>query len=122
MVANHYESYYDGMSQAAKDLPASNNPDASRKYYDMWKAYREAGEITHTDEEKEQNKQGYRDLIKQLIEDPGSARDVFDNLQQTLVNFNSGGSKNTTLLSMLNSFNSSPVNDMYSYWTKLLKA
>ena len=45
---------------------------------------------------------------------------VFESLQNALVSYASGGSKNSSVISLLQSRNSSAISNMAEYWKKLV--
>ena len=73
-----------------------------------------------TKEEEKSNKQDIQALFEQLMKKESDVTSVFDSLQKTLVDYASGGSKNSAVTAMLQSRNNSAFANMADYWTKLL--
>ncbi len=133
-LINQYEMYnsakvsvhkniYDMRDESMKSISAPNAVNVSemvKKTQAETKASMEIGKVSHTSEEEEKNKQDYQALFDSLITNPSSAKSVFDNLKNTLIDFAAGGSKNANVLSLLNARNTSSINNMFDYWSKLL--
>ena len=91
-----------------------------RKTQEETKASQEIGKVKHTKEEEKSNKQDIQALFEQLMKKKSDVTSVFDSLQKTLVDYASGGSKNSAVTAMLQSRNNSAFANMADYWTKLL--
>ncbi len=117
-VANHRNSM-DWYSESMKSIPAPNAAGVSadvRQAQERTKAYQQIGRVTHTEQEEKGLKEDYQALFDKLMHKDDSARNIFDNLQNLLVNYASGGSKNNVVLNLLNANNAGSINRMFQYW------
>ncbi len=113
-VASHRNST-DMRDEFWQDTPLPNTKDREEA-----EISREIGKVTHTEEEEKKNKADYQTLFEQLMQGQGDTGSIFDSLKNTLIQFASGGSKNSNVLALLNSRNSDSISNMMSYWSKLL--
>lgn len=121
IVANHKNSM-DLYSESMKDISAPNATGVSvdvRQAQERTKAYQQIGRVTHTDEEEKWLKEDYQALFDKLMKKEDSAKNIFDSLQNLLVNYASGGSKNNMVLDLLNANNAGSMNRMFQYWSDL---
>ena len=133
-VVKQYESYnsakvavhkniYDMRDESMSKIAPPNAVSVSemvRKTQEETKASQEIGKVKHTKEEEKSNKQDIQALFEQLMKKESDVTSVFDSLQKTLVDYASGGSKNSAVTAMLQSRNNSAFANMADYWTKLL--
>lgn len=133
-LINQYESYngakvaahkniYDMRDESMSKISAPNAVNVSelvKKTQEDTKASQEIGKVTHTEEEEKANKQDYQALFDQLLSNKRNINDIFADLKDTFTNFVSGGSKNSTVLALINSRNIGSINSMFDYWSKLL--
>ncbi len=120
-VANHRNSM-DWYSESMKSIPAPNAAGVSadvRQAQERTKAYQQIGRVTHTEQEEKGLKEDYQALFDKLMHKDDSARNIFDNLQNLLVNYASGGSKNNVVLNLLNANNAGSINRMFQYWSAM---
>lgn len=118
-----HKNIYDMRDESMSKISIPNAvhvSEAVRKTQEDTKVSREIGKVTHTKEEEEQNKADYQALFEQLMQRQKSTESIFENLQNKLVQFASGGSKNSNVLAVLNTRNASAISDMAGYWSKLL--
>ncbi|MCM1174256.1 MAG: hypothetical protein NC341_04305 [Blautia sp.] len=119
IVANHRSSI-DWYSESMKNIPA---PDATgvgagvRQAQERTRAYQQIGRVTHTEQEEKDLKEDYQMLFDRLMNKDDSAGNIFDSLQSLLVNYASGGSKNSAVLNLLNANNAGSINRMFQYWS-----
>lgn len=121
LVANHRNSM-DLYSESMKSISAPNAAGVSagvRQAQDRTKAYQQIGRVTHTQQEEEGLKEDYQALFDKLMKKEDNARNIFDSLQNLLVNYASGGSKNTMVLDLLNANNAGSFNRMFQYWSAM---
>ena len=121
-VAKHKNSddlYSEAMSKISAPN-AVNVKEAVKKTQEQTVASQAIGKVTHTDEEEAKQKQDYQALFDKLINDKESVGSIFDEMKNALVNYASGGSKNSTVLDLLNSRNANSFSNMFNYWSKLL--
>ncbi len=121
IVANH-KNGMDWYSESMKDIPAPNATGLSadvRKAQERTKAYQQIGRVTHTDEEEKWLQEDYQALFDKLMKKEDSAENTFDSLQNLLVNYASGGSKNNMVLDLLNANNVESINRMLQYWSAM---
>lgn len=122
IVANHRNSI-DWYCESMKKISAPNATGVSadvKQSQEKTKAYQQIGKVTHTEQEEKGLKEDYQALFEQLMNKKDSARNIFDSLQNLLVNYASGGSKNNVVLNLLNANNSGSINNMFRYWSALL--
>lgn len=119
-VAAH-KSIYDLRDESMAKLPAPNAVNAAdKKTQEDIKASVEIGRVKHTKEEEQKNKEKYQILFDSLMQKQDSVSNIFSSLQNTLVGYASGGSKNSNVLAMLNSRNLAAIHNMSHYWSRLL--
>lgn len=121
-VANHKNSI-DWYSESMKDIPAPNAIGVSadvRQAQERQKAYQQIGRVTHTKQEEKELKEDYQALFDKLMNKQDSARNIFDSLQNLLVNYASGGSKNSMVMNLLNANNAGSINKMFQYWSAMI--
>lgn len=121
LVANHRNSM-DLYSESMKSISAPNAAGVSagaRQAQDRTKAYQQIGRVTHTQQEEKGLKEDYQALFDKLMKKEDNARNIFDSLQNLLVNYASGGSKNTMVLDLLNANNAGSINRMFQYWSAM---
>ena len=121
IVANHRNSA-DLYSEAMANIPAPNATSVSadvRQSQDRTRAYQQIGRVKHTDQEEKDLKEDYQALFDKLMNKQDSARNIFDSLQSTLVNYAAGGSKNRAVLDLLNANNTGSINNMFRYWSAM---
>lgn len=121
IVANHRNGA-DLYSDSMKDISAPNASGVSadvRQAQERTKAYQQIGRVKHTDQEEKDLKEEYQDLFDRLMSKQDSARNIFDSLQNLLVNYASGGSKNSMVLNLLNANNAGSINRMFQYWSAM---
>lgn len=80
----------------------------------------EIGRVRHTKEQEQRHKDEYQTLFDILMQKQDSVSNIFSSLQDTLVNYASGGNKNSNVLAMLNSRNFAAIHNMSDYWSRLL--
>ncbi len=122
IVANHKNST-DLYSESMKNIPAPNATGVSadvRQAQERTKAYQQIGRVTHTEQEEKDLKEDYQALFDRLMHKDDSARNIFDSLQNLLVNYASGGSKNNVVRNLLNANNAGSINRMFQYWSAML--
>lgn len=122
IVANHKNSA-DLYSEAMANIPAPNATNVSadvRQSQERQKAYQQIGRVKHTEQEEKGLKEDYQALFDKLINKQDSAKNIFDSLQNLLVNYASGGSKNNAVLNLLNANNAGNINRMFQYWSVML--
>ena len=121
IVANHRNSM-DWYSESMKDIPAPNAMGVSadvRQAQERTKAYQQIGRVTHTAEEDKWLQEDYQALFDKLMKKEDSVKNTFDSLQNLLVNYASGGSKNNVVLDLLNANNAGSINRMFQYWSAM---
>lgn len=121
IVANHKNSS-DLYSEAMANIPAPNATGVSadvRRSQERTKAYQQIGRVKHTEQEEKDLKEDYQALFDKLMNKDDSARNIFDSLQNLLVNYASGGSKNNMVLNLLNANNAGSINRMFQYWSAM---
>ena len=121
IVANH-KNGMDWYSESMKDIPAPNATGVSadvRQAQERTKAYQQIGRVTHTDEEDKWLQEDYQALFDKLMKKEDSVKNTFDSLQNLLVNYASGGSKNNVVLDLLNANNAGSINRMFQYWSAM---
>lgn len=94
--------------------------DMVKKTQEATKASQEIGKVTHTQEQENANRQEIQSLFEKLMKKEADVSSVFESLQNTLVSYASGGSKNSSVISLLQSRNSSAISNMAEYWKKLV--
>lgn len=122
IVANHKNSA-DLYSEAMADIPAPNATGVSadvRQSQERQKAYQQIGRVKHMEQDEKALKEDYQALFDKLMNKEDSAKNIFDSLQNLMVNFAAGGNKNNTVLSLLNSNNALSINNMFKYWSAML--
>ncbi len=122
IVANHRNSI-DWYSESMKSISAPNATGVSadvKQSQERTKAYQQIGKVTHTDQEEKGLKEDYQALFDRLMNKQDSARNIFESLQNLLVDYASGGSKNSMVLNLLNANNAGSINNMFYYWSALL--
>lgn len=122
IVAKHKNSsdlYSDSMKNASTTNVTSLSADA-RQAQERTNAYRQIGKVTHTEQEEKDLKEDYQALFDKLKNKEDNARSIFDSLQNLLVNYAAGGSKNSMMLSILNANNSGSIENMFRYWSVML--
>lgn len=120
-VANHKNSN-DWYSEAMANIPAPNATGVSadvRQSQERTKAYQQIGRVKHTEQEEKDLKEDYQALFDKLMSKDDNARNIFDSLQNLLVNYASGGSKNNMVLNLLNANNAGSINRMFQYWSAM---
>lgn len=90
-----------------------------RQAQERTKAYQQIGRVTHTDEEDKWLQEDYQALFDKLMKKENSVKNTFDSLQNLLVNYASGGSKNNVVLDLLNTNNAGSINRMFQYWSTM---
>ena len=121
IVANHKNSN-DWYSEAMANIPAPNATGVSadvRQSQERTKAYQQIGRVKHTEQEEKDLKEDYQALFDKLMNKDDSTRNIFDSLQNLLVNYASGGSKNNMVLNLLNANNAGSINRMFQYWSAM---
>ena len=121
-VAAH-KSIYDLRDESMAKMPAPNAVNVSaavKKTQEDTKASMEIGRVKHTKEQEQENKDEYQTLFDSLMKKQDSVSNIFNSLQNTLVGYASGGSKNSNVLAMLNSRNLAAIHNMSDYWSRLL--
>lgn len=121
LAANHQNSM-DLYCESMKSISAPNATGVSadvRQAQERTKAYQQIGRVTHTEQEEKDLKEDYQALFDKLADKEDSARNIFDSLQNLLVNYASGGSKNNMALSLLNANNVGSINKMFQYWSAM---
>lgn len=121
LVANHRNGM-DLYSESMKNISAPNAAGVSadvRQAQERTKAYQQIGRVTHTEQEEKGLKEDYQALFDKLMNKEDSARNIFDSLQNLLVNYASGGSKNNMVLDLLNANNAESINKMFQYWSAM---
>lgn len=121
IVAAH-KNIYDLRDESMAEIPlpiAKNVSAAVKKTQEDTRASREIGKVKHTKEQEEEHKREYQSYFDRLVQGKESPETVFDSLQNVLVNYASGGSKNSHVLAMLNSRNYGAIPNMCCYWSKL---
>lgn len=121
LVANHKNSM-DLYSESMKSISAPNATGVSagvRQAQDRTKAYQQIGRVTHTDQEEKGLKEDYQALFDKLMNKEDNAKNIFDSLQNLLVNYASGGSKNGMVLDLLKANNTGSINRMFQYWSAM---
>ncbi len=121
-VADH-KSIYDLRDESMAAMPAPNMVNistAAKKTQEDTKASMEIGRVKHTKEQEQENKIEYQALFDNLMQKRQSVSNIFSSLQNILVNYASGGSKNSNVLALLNSRNVAAIHNMSDYWSKLL--
>lgn len=119
-VAAH-KSIYDLRDESMAKLPAPNAVNAAdKKTQEDIKASMEIGRVKHTEEQEQKNKEEYQLLFESLMQKQNSISNIFNSLQNMLVGYASGGSKNSNVLAMLNSRNHTAIHNMSAYWSRLL--
>ena len=121
-VAAH-KSIYDLRDESMAKMPAPNAVNVSaavKKTQEDTKASMEIGRVKHTKEQEQENKDEYQTLFDSLMQKQDSVSNIFNSLQNTLVGYASGGSKNSNVLAMLNSRNLAAIHNMSDYWSRLL--
>lgn len=121
-VAAH-KSIYDLRDESMAKMPAPNAVNVSaavKKTQEDTKASMEIGRVKHTKEQEKENKDEYQTLFDSLMQKQDSVSNIFGSLQNTLVGYASGGSKNSNVLAMLNSRNLAAIHNMSDYWSRLL--
>lgn len=122
IVAAH-KNIYDLRDESMAEIPLPNAKNVSaavKKTQEDTRASREIGKVKHTKEQEEEHKREYQSYFDRLVQGKESPETVFDSLQNVLVNYASGGSKNSHVLAMLNSRNYGAIQNMCCYWSKLL--
>lgn len=118
-----HKSIYDLRDESMAKISAPNAVNVSaavKKSQEDAKASMEIGKVKHTKEQEQQNKNEYQALFDSLMQKQDSVSNIFNSLQNTLVNYASGGSKNSNVLAMLNSRNLAAIHNMSDYWSRLL--
>ena len=118
-----HKSIYDLRDESMAKIPAPNAVNVSaavKKTQEDTKASMEIGRVKHTKEQEQENKDEYQTLFDSLMKKQDSVSNIFDSLQNTLVGYASGGSKNSNVLAMLNSRNLAAIHNMSDYWSRLL--
>lgn len=121
-VENHKNST-DWYSEAMANIPAPNATNVSadvKQSQERQKAYQQIGRVTHTAQEEKGLKEDYQALFDKLMNKQDSAKNIFGSLQNLLVNYAAGGSKNNTVLNLLNANNAGSIDNMFRYWSALL--
>lgn len=121
-IAANHKNGMDWYSESMKDVPAPNATGVgadARQAQERTKAYQQIGRVTHTDEDEKWLKEDYQALFDKLMKKEDSAKNIFDSLQNLLVNYASGGSKNSVALDLLNANNAGSINRMFQYWADL---
>ena len=121
IAANHKNSA-DWYSEAMADISAPNATGVSadvREAQEQIRAYQQIGRVTHTEQEEKGLIEEYQTLFDKLIKKEDSAGNIFDSLQNLLVNYASGGSKNSRVLNLLNANNAGSINRMFQYWSAM---
>ena len=90
-----------------------------RQAQERTKAYQQIGRVTHTDVEDKWLQEDYQALFDKLMKKEDSVKNTFDSLQNLLVNYASGGSKNNVVLDLLNANNAGSINRMFQYWSAM---
>lgn len=122
IVANHRNSM-DLYSDSMKHISAPNATGVSaevKQSQERTRAYQQIGKVTHTEQEEKGLREDYQLLFDKLMNKQDSAKNIFDSMQNLLVNYASGGSKNNAVLSLLNANNAGSIDNMFRYWTALL--
>lgn len=122
IVANHKNSA-DLYSEAMANIPAPNATNVSadvRQSQERTKAYQQIGRVKHTEQEEKGLKEDYQALFDKLMNKQDSVKNIFDSLQNLLVNYASGGSENNAVLNLLNANNAGSINRMFQYWSVML--
>ncbi len=118
-----HKNIYDMRDESMSRIPAPGAvhvSDTVKKTQEDTGTSRKIGKVTHTEEEEEQNKADYQALFEQLMQKQEGTKNIFESLQNTLVQYASGGSKDSNVLSALNARNAAAVSNMAAYWMKLL--
>ncbi len=121
-VAAH-KNIYDLRDESMANIPAPNavNVSASvKKTQEDTKASAEIGRVKHTKEQEQKNRDEYQALFDSLMQKRDSVSNIFRSLQDALVGYASGGSKNSNVLEMLKSRNLAAIHNMSDYWSRLL--
>ena len=121
-VATH-KNIYDLRDKSMAKMPAPNAVNVSsavKKSQEDAKASMEIGRVKHTKEQEQKNKDEYQALFNSLMQRQNSISNIFNSLQNTLVNYASGGSKNSNVLAMLHERNFAAIHNMSNYWSRLL--
>lgn len=133
-VVKQYESYnsakvavhkniYDMRDETMSRIAPPNAVNVSelvRKTQEETRASQEIGKVKHTKEEEQTNKQEIQAVFDKLMKKEADVTSVFEHLQKTLVNYASGGSKNSSVVAMIQARNNSAFANMADYWSKLL--
>lgn len=121
LAANHRNSmdwYCEGMKNISAPDATGVSADV-RKAQERTKAYQQIGRVSHTEQEEKELKEDYQALFDKLMNKEESAGNIFDRLQNLLVNYASGGSKNNMVLNLLNTNNAGSINRMFQYWSAM---
>lgn len=119
----NYKSMEDLHNENARDQSAPNiwsSNEMVRKIQEVTRARVEIKNVTHTEQEEETQQAKYEELFDQLLRKEDSPANVFAKMQKSLVEYASGGSKNSMVIQLLNKQNSQSFNRMAAYWTRLL--
>lgn len=122
-VAKH-ENHEDYYARSMKNMGAPNATgvnEAVRKSQERTKASQEIGRVTHTKEDEERLVQDYQDLFDKLAHGEGNISRIFDDIKNKLIEYASGGSKNSAVAELLKSQNTNSFNNMFHYWSRLLQ-
>lgn len=117
------KSIYDLRDESMAKIPAPNAVNVSaavKKSQKDAKASMEIGKVKHTKEQEQENKKEYQALFDSLMQKQDSVSNIFNSLQNTLVGYAFGGSKNSNVLAMLQERNFAAIHHMSNYWSRLL--
>lgn len=132
-MIEQYESYnrerveahrniYDLRDESLSGLSAPNAVFVSaavRKSQEESRASAEIGRVSHTREQEQENNRAYQALFDRLVRGQDSVGNIFDSLRSTLVDYASGGSRNSVVRAMLDSRNTAAIHHMADYWARL---
>lgn len=119
-----HKSIYDLRDESMAKISAPNAVNVSaavKKSQEDAKASMEIGKVKHTKGQEQENKNEYQALFDSLMKRQDSISNIFNSLQNTLVNYASGGSKNSNVLGMLQERNFAVIHNMSEYWSRLLR-
>lgn len=121
-VAKHKNAddlYSEAMAKIS--APNAGNVNAAvKKTQEQTAASQAIGRVKHTDEEKAKLKEDYQALFDSLPDQKDSVGSIFDELENTLINYAAGKSKNADVLSLLQERNADSFDHMVDYWTNLI--
>ena len=123
-VAKH-KNWSDLYSDSMKNVGAPNADrvrEAVQKAQERTKASQEIGRVTHTKEDEAKLYQDYKEIFDRLAGGEEDVSSIFDEMKNTLIDYASGGSKNSAVLELLQSQNTNSFNNIVHYWSKLLKS